>query len=271
MMTNLAAPAAVVAAAVRQDRLSRARQRASVWGSRLGVLLAVLLFWQLGSGKLLDPYFFSKPSAIWEALVTLGASGKLVDNALLTLEEVLIGYGIGSCAGAAMAVLLTWSDAFYDIVEPYFLAVYAVPSIALAPLIIVWFGLGITSKIVLAGYYVFFVVFLNVASGVRSIRESWLDTARIMGATPFQLIRLVVIPGAWPHVMTGLRTGLPQAVVGAIVGEFLSSQHGIGFLVVDASARYNTAGVFAAIAILSLFIVIINAALNVRSSQGQRT
>ena len=246
-MTADTTPAGVIALALEDVRTARSRETASVWGGRLGILLGVILIWQLGSGKFLDPYFFSKPSAIWAELASLAASGKLAVNALLTLQEIVAGYAIGSLAGAGMAVLLTSSDAIYDIVEPYFLAVYAVPSV------------------------VFFVVFLNVASGVRSIRKSWLETARIMGASPLQLVRLVVVPGAWPHVLTGLRTGLPQAVVGAIVGEFLSSQHGIGFLVVDASARYNTAGVFAAIAILSLFIVAINAMLNVRPGQRQKT
>ncbi len=270
MTTTSATSVRVTSRALQVEKLTRVRRRSSVWGGRIGVLVAILLLWQLGSGRFLDPYFFSKPTAIWDSLLGLASSGKLAVNALLTLQEIAIGYVVGAVVGAVVAVLLTWSDQFYEIVEPYFLAVYAVPSVALAPLIIVWFGLGITSKVVLAAYYVFFVVFLNVASGVRGVRKSWLDSARIMGATRLQLVRTIVIPGAWPHVMTGLRTGLPQAVVGAIVGEFLSSQHGMGFLVVDASARYNTAGVFAAVTVLSLFILIMNALLNSGSSDRRR-
>ncbi len=269
-MMATAAIARVTATALRIDRLARTRERAGVWSGRLGLLLGILLFWQLASGKLLDPYFFSKPSAIWNSLLGLTISGKLAVNALLTIQEITIGYVIGALVGAVVAVVVTWSEQLYEIVEPFFLAIYAIPSIALAPLIIVWFGLGITSKVVLAAYYVFFVVFLNVAAGVRNIRKSWVDMARIMGASRIQLVRVVVIPGAWPYVMTGLKTGLPQAVVGAIVGEFLSSQHGMGFLVVDASARYDTAGVFAAVVILSLFILILNSVLNVRSLQRHR-
>jgi NitT/TauT family transport system permease protein len=252
-----------------QTRTAR-RARFPLVAARLGVLVAVVVLWQLAAaGKLLDPYFYSKPSAIWSSLQSLIVSGKLPGNLLITTEEIAIGYVVGSIAGIVLAVVLTSSRWFTEVVEPFFLAVYSVPSIALAPLFIVWFGLGMTSKVVLAAYYVFFVVFLNVGAGVRAIRISWIQAAQLMGATRWQLVRTVVLPGTAPHLFAGLRTALPQALVGAIVGEFLSGQHGIGTLVVDASARYDTAGVFAAIAVLSGLILCMNALLDASSGHAE--
>jgi NitT/TauT family transport system permease protein len=258
----------IAAVAVARDERERARQRFTLLSGRLGLLLAVLVVWQLASGKLLDPYFYSKPSAIWNSLVALVTSGKLGINVLLTGEEIAIGYVVGAIAGIAAAIALMWSSRLYEIVEPFFLAVYSVPSVALAPLIIVWFGLGITSKVVLAAYYVFFVVFLNVGAGVRALRPGWIDMARLMGANPWQLVRAVIVPGIAPYLVTGLRTALPQALVGAIVGEFLSGQHGMGFLVVDASAHYDTAGVFAAIGVLSVLILCMNGVLHLTTARS---
>jgi NitT/TauT family transport system permease protein len=251
----------------------RRRRRHDFWTlylTRVAVLVALLLAWQLLSGVLLDPYFFSRPSLIWHQLVLLVQSGRFTGNVLLTVEEAFLGYLLGTVAATVAAAVLGLLPRAYAIVEPFLLAVYSIPSVAIGPLLIVWLGIGIDSKVVLAAYFVFFVVFMNGVSGVRSVPRGWIDVARVMGAGRGQLVTKVVLRGAAPHFMTGLRTAVPQAVIGAIVGEFISSQRGIGFLISDASARYNTAGVFAAISVLSILVLVMAILLSGLSRLGAR-
>src|SRR5579884_317920 len=251
----------------------RRRGRRDFWTlylSRLALLLVFLLAWQVLSGVPLDPYYLSRPSLIWDQVVLLVQSGRFADNVLLTVEEAFFGYLLGAATATVAAAVLGLLPRAYAIVEPFLLAVYSIPSVAIGPLLIVWLGIGINSKVVLAAYFVFFVVFMNGVSGVRSVPRGWIDVARVMGAGRGQLVTKIILRGAAPHLMTGLRTSVPQAVIGAIVGEFISSQRGIGFLISDASARYNTAGVFAAISILSLLVLVMAILLNGLSRLGAR-
>ncbi|HZU16702.1 MAG TPA: hypothetical protein VFD01_08935, partial [Candidatus Dormibacteraeota bacterium] len=156
----------------------RRRRRHDFWTlylTRVAVLVALLLAWQLLSGVLLDPYFFSRPSLIWHQLVLLVQSGRFTGNVLLTVEEAFLGYLLGTVAATVAAAVLGLLPRAYAIVEPFLLAVYSIPSVAIGPLLIVWLGIGIDSKVVLAAYFVFFVVFMNGVSGVRSVPRGWID------------------------------------------------------------------------------------------------
>ena len=252
---------AVLLAAVATTRRETAKTNRWVAAGRFIPLILFFLLWQLASNHVLDPFFFSRPLAIWHAAMVFAAGGKLLTNLATTGEEVVAGYVAGTIVGMVAAIVFGLSARAYAIVEPLLLALFAVPTIALAPLIIVWFGIGISSKIVIAAYFVFFIVFLNTIAGVRSVPRGWITSARVMGASRLQTIVKVIVPGAMPHIVTGLKTGLPQAVVGAIVGEFMSAQRGIGYLIVDASGRYDTASVFAAIGILAALVAVMVIAL----------
>jgi NitT/TauT family transport system permease protein len=253
--------------AERQHAEGVRRDRFGLKGGRILILVLVVAAWQLLSGLLLDPFFFSRPSEILQALTNLVTSGKFSIHVGLTVEEAVFGYIAGALAGVVAAALLGLLPRAYAVTEPFVLAVYSVPSVAIGPLLIVWFGIGLQPKVLLAAYFVFFVVFMNGIAGVRSVPRGWLDAARVMGAGRLQLVTKVILRGAAPHLMVGLRTALPQAVIGAVVAEFISSQRGIGFLITDASSHYNTAGVFASILILSLLVLLMAVLLGANSAR----
>ncbi len=236
----------------------------TIYGSRLLLGVTVVAAWELLSGVILDPFFFSRPSAIVAALGTLFESGQFTRHVGLTVEEALLGYVFGAVAAIVAAALLGLFPRGYAIVEPFILVIYSVPSVAIAPLLIVWFGIGLLPKIILAAYFVFFVVLMNGIAGIRGVPSGWVNVTRVMGASRLQVTTKVVLRAGAPHLMVGLRTALPQAVIGAVVAEFISSQRGIGFLISDASAHYNTAGVFVAILILSVLVLLMAAVLNSR-------
>jgi NitT/TauT family transport system permease protein len=266
----LAPPERALRQAVGEDRRRRRRDFWTLYTTRIAILVAVLLAWELLSGVVLDPFFFSQPTVIWHQLVLLVQSGQFGPNVLLTVEEAFFGYVAGAIVATLAAAVLGLLPRAYAIVEPFVLTVYSIPSVAIGPLVIVWLGIGVNSKIILAAYFVFFVVFMNGVSGVRSVPPGWIDVTRVMGARRHQLVTKVVLRGAAPHLMTGLRTAVPQAVIGAIVGEFISSQQGIGYLISSASSRYNTPGVFAAILILSVLVLVMAVLLNGMSRLGAR-
>lgn len=254
------------AQAIRARELTQ--ERNYILGWRIGLLVIVLLAWQLLSGVLLDPFFFSSPSRIIDAIVNLVTSGRLVEHAGYTIYEAFAGYLLGTSVAILAAAVFGPSPRLYAVIEPFLLSVYAIPSVAIAPLLIVWFGVGIASKVCLAAYFVFFVVFMNAVTGVRAVHRGWIDTVRVMGASRSQILTKIIIRGAAPHLAAGLRLAAPEAVIGAIVGEFISAQKGIGYLILSASARYQTAGVFAAVLILGILVLVMVAGLRTHALHG---
>lgn len=230
--------------------------------SRLGhsVLMALpgvilLLFWQWASGRLIREIYISRPTEIAARLWTMFATGEVWPNLLVTGQELALGYVFGVVAGIAAGLLLGRSPAAARVFEPYLMAFYGIPKIALAPLFIIWFGIGIWSKVALAGTMVFFLVFYNVYSGIRSVDRDLVNLARVLGAGPRQLDRHVFLPAAAPFILLGMRMAIPYAVIGVIVGEFTSSVRGLGYSIAYASSTYDPAGVFAGIMILLAFVV----------------
>ena len=266
MAVALTGPAGALKTAEREYASERRRTALSMYGGRVALGLGTLLLWQLLSGAVLDPFFFSRPSDMWAALVEIIRSGQFQLNVGLTVEEAFLGYIAGAFAAILAATVLGLFPRAYAIAEPFVLVIYSVPSVAVGPLLIVWFGIGLTPKIVLAGYFVFFVVFMNGITGIRSVPRGWVEVTRVMGASRLQLISKVILRAAAPHLMIGLRTALPQAVIGAVVAEFISSERGIGFLISNASAHYSTAGVFVAILILSVLVLAMSVLLNAGSA-----
>ena len=218
-----------------------------------GVIL--LLFWQWASGRLIREIYVSRPTDIGARLWQLFTTGEIWPSLLATGQELVLGYALGVGAGVLAGVLLGRSPAAARVFEPYLMAFYGIPKIALAPLFIIWFGIGLWSKVALAGTMVFFLVFYNVYSGIRSVDRDLVNLARVLGATPRQLDRHVYLPAAAPYILLGMRMAIPYAVIGVIVGEFTSSIRGLGTYIAYASSTYDPAGVFAGIAILLAFVV----------------
>jgi NitT/TauT family transport system permease protein len=217
--------------------------------------LAFLLFWQWASGRLIKELYVSKPTAIAVRLYELFSSGEIYPHLWTTGQELVFGYVIGVAGGVLGGYALGRSPRLARIFEPYLMAFYGVPKIALAPLFIIWFGIGIGSKIALASIMVFFLVFYNVFAGVRSVDRELVNLTLVMGANQRQLTYHVYLPAAAPYVMLGMRMAIPYSVIGVIVGEFTSSTQGLGLFIHEASATYDPAGVFAGIVILLGFVV----------------
>lgn len=177
-----------------------------------------------------------------------------------SLEELILGYTIGVAFGVAAGYALGRAPRLAAVFEPYVMAFYGIPKIALAPLFIIWFGIGLWSKVALAATMVFFLVFYNVYVGVRSVDRELVNLTLIMGANERQLTRHIYWPAAAPFVIMGMRMAIPYSVIGVIVGEFTSSVQGLGLFISQASSNYDPAGVFAGITILLLFVFIANAA-----------
>jgi NitT/TauT family transport system permease protein len=191
-------------------------------------------------------------------LYELFSSGEIYPHLWTTGEELVLGYVIGVSGGIAGGYLLGRSRRLASIFEPYVMAFYGVPKIALAPLFIIWFGIGVWSKVALAAIMVFFLVFYNVFSGVRGVDRELVNLTRVMGANERQLTWHVYLPAAAPFVLLGMRMAIPYSVIGVIVGEFTSSIRGLGLFIHEASATYDPAGVFAGIVILLAFVLVAN-------------
>jgi len=255
---------------VAYDPLSSAEQPAiqprSAWAARLthGLLallpgLAFLIFWQWASGRLIKEIYVSKPTAIAARLYEIFASGEIYPHLWTTGQELVLGYVIGVTGGVVGGYALGRSPQLATIFEPYVMAFYGVPKIALAPLFVIWFGIGMWSKVALASIMVFFLVFYNVFAGVRSVDRELVNLTLVMGANQRQLTYHVFLPAAAPFVMLGMRMAIPYSVIGVIVGEFTSSTQGLGLFIHEASATYDPAGVFAGIVILLAFVMIAGA------------
>lgn len=239
-----------------------ARRLAGALASRLVPFLpgiAFLLFWEWASGRLISEIYVSRPTAIARRLYEAFASGEILPHLSITAQELALGYVIGVAAGVTGGYLLGRSPRLAAIFEPYVMAFYGIPKIALAPLFIIWFGIGLWSKVALAATMVFFLVFYNVYVGVRSVDRELVNLALIMGASERQLTRHVYLPAAMPFVIMGMRMAIPYSVIGVIVGEFTSSVRGLGLFIHQASSTYDPAGVFAGIAVLLAFVVTANA------------
>ncbi len=229
---------------------------------RIVLLLPGLLFlgfWQWASGRLIRDIYVSHPTAIAMRLYEVFASGEIWPHLATTGKELVSGYLIGVVAGISGGYLLARAPRIAAIAEPYVMAFYGIPKIALAPLFVIWFGIGIGSKIALAALMVFFLVFYNVYAGVRGVDRELVNLARVMGANERQLGRHVYLPAAAPYILLGMRMAIPYAVIGVIAGEFTSSLQGLGLFIHYASDTYDPAGVFAGIFILMAFVVVAGA------------
>ncbi len=173
------------------------------------------------------------------------------------MVETLAGFVLGATVGIGVGLLLGRNELLAKLLDPILVSIYSLPKVALAPLFIMWFGIGIEMKIILTATIVFFLVFLNTYSGVRAVDREQLEILRLMGAREHHLITKVVFPSAIQWVFTGLKLSVPYALIGAIVGEIMASNRGLGYLLQDAAGQLDTAGVFAAlVAIIALALLL---------------
>jgi NitT/TauT family transport system permease protein len=230
------------------------------WQLALGAV--GLALWQtLVSMKFLDAFFVSRPSDIAQRIGQWMLSGSLWPHLAVTLEESLLGLIAGAALGISLGFALGRSPLIASIFDPYIKMLNAVPRVVLAPLFLLWFGLGIWSKVALAVTLVFFVMFFNTFQGVRDADRVLIDNVRMLGATERQLVRHVLIPSALTWIFSSLQTSLGFAMVGAVVGEYLGSTRGLGYVISQAEGTFDTTGVFAGMTVLALVVVAVSAAV----------
>lgn len=241
--------------AVRRLRKRRNRRLIVLNAARLCLLAGILVAWEQLSGrdgKPLDQFYFSRPSLIWSTLREWQERGIILDavrsTTRITVNGFLIGAALGLVAGLALGVG-TWLS---DIFRPFIDALYALPRLALMPLFIVWFGIGDGSKLALVVSVVFFLVFYPTYTGARDVDPQLKDRLRLMKASPLQVHRKVTVPAAMTFIVSGLSISAPYALVVAVTAEMFSSNEGLGFLLLNSSRQYNTAGVFASMALMML-------------------
>jgi NitT/TauT family transport system permease protein len=166
-----------------------------------------------------------------------------------------VGYAIGAITGVILGFLFGRIKLLGDIFNPYITLFNGIPKVALAPVFVIWFGIGLMSKIAIILTMVFFVVFINTFAGLRSVNEDYVNIVRIMGASAWQVAREVFLPATLPYILVGLRAGIPFSVIGAVVGEFIASTKGLGYFINYHQGTYDTNGIFVGVTILALLVV----------------
>ena len=256
--TTTVSPAVlVVDDAARAAAAAPRRRQLLVLGLRVAILVVFLGGWELAARThLIDPFFFAMPSAIVQQLwtwITEGTSqGPLWGEVLVTLEETVLGFVIGAALGIVCGIVLGRDKLLADVFSIYIKIANSIPRIVLGSIFVIALGLGMQSKVALAVVMVFFVVFANAFQGVREADRALIANARILGASSWQVTTTVIVPAAMSWILASLHVSFGFALVGAVVGEFLGSRHGLGLLIATEQGLFSPAGVFAAMIVLAV-------------------
>jgi NitT/TauT family transport system permease protein len=237
----------------------------------LQILVAVvgLGLWHLGStvpvggSTLLPKFFFSTPTDVIARIIKLFVGGTIWKHLWITLTETILAFVIGSVAGVLFGFWFARKPLVAAVFDPYVKMANALPRVVLAPIFMLWLGLGIWSKVALGVTLVFFIVFFNVYQGVKEVSPVVLSSARMMGMNERQLFRHVYWPSALSWMFSSLHTSVGFALVGAVVGEYLGSSAGLGYLIHEAEGVFDVTGVFAGMLVLSFFVLAIDALVSV--------
>lgn len=239
----------------RADRRDARRQRRIILLGRIGIAVLFVGGWQLASDRLISAFYVSSPAAVVERLGSLVATGELWPHLTQTLVEVALGLLIGVPLGAVLGVALGFSTLLGGWLLPYMMALYSLPRVVLAPLFIIWFGVGLVSKVTMVVTMVVFVVFYNVYQGVQEIDRDLLDVAKSLRANKFQTLRWIVLPSLVPWLITGLRLSIGIALIGAVIAELIAASQGLGYYIKYSSNLLDVTGVFAGLAVITVVAI----------------
>ena len=249
---------AIMTAAIEEPRIghdvvaSARSEWLKVMAWRIGITVVGLSLWEAISGRWVKAFWISSPSAIWAQLMAWSESGDLWMHIAITMTETVLGFVFGAISGIAVGLALGLNKRMAAVLDPFIIAFYSLPKIALAPLFILWFGVGLLSKVILATFVVFFLVFYNTDAGTLAVEQELVDVLRLMGATRWQIVRKVILPSVLLWIFTGMKISVPYALIGAVVGEMMASNKGLGYLIQASAGQYDTSGVFAALFVLMI-------------------
>jgi NitT/TauT family transport system permease protein len=252
------------AAKTKQNDLGVARTRAymnPVVVRILQVVAFIVIFggWELAIRlRIADPFFFSQPSHIIERAWTWIYQGSIWHHLATTMTEAALGFLLGTLGGVAAGMAFARIDMLAAVFDPYIRILNALPRVILAPIFLLWFGLGISSKVALAASLVFFVVFFNTFQGVREVDITVLNNARMLQANDRQLLRYVYVPSAMSWIFSSLHTSVGFALVAAVVGEYMGSSQGMGYLIQNSQGLFDTTGVMAGLLITSTLVLVVD-------------
>jgi NitT/TauT family transport system permease protein len=223
------------------------------WLFSLLLLLAMLAAWELLIRlRGLPPLVLPGPAVVWREVVEQVASGALWPHLWVTLAEVLLGFALGSVVGIALGAVVAFSDRTGRVIRPYIVASQAMPKLALAPIMVVWFGFDLTPKVVIAALISFFPLFENMVAGLQAVDPDQVELFRSLRGGRWQTFLKLRLPWAVPFIMAGLRVALILSLVGAVVGEFVGANKGLGALIVAAQGTMNTPLMFAVFVVLTV-------------------
>ena len=232
----------------RERRAARRRRAVQVLVTQLVLVVGLLALWECGvRAGFISGFLFGSPSAVWHFVVKGIADGSTFHDMYITSEETALGFLLGNAIGASVGLALWYSPFFERVVTPFILALGSIPIIALAPLVIVWAGTGLASKVLMSTLSVVVVALLAAFDGTRSADPLEMNLLYSMGATKWQVFRLVVVPSSLTHIFSGLKLAVGFALIGAIIGEFISSNEGLGHAIFIAGNLYNIPKVFASL------------------------
>lgn len=235
--------------------LTPGRRRALI----AGVFVLVIALWHLAVTLLqVSHLIFPGPAAVARAVYDGLLNGDIVSHLWVTLYEILAGFAVGALAGFILGALIGQSAVLEAVLYPYVVAFQTVPKVAVAPLFVLWFGFGVTSKIVITATIVFFPVVANTIVGLRSAPRDQIDLMKAFTASSWHVFRMVRLPHALPYVFAGLDIGIVLAVIGAIVGEFVGAQAGLGYLILQRNFSMDAAGMFAILIVLSIIGIVLH-------------
>jgi NitT/TauT family transport system permease protein len=258
-----AAPATPQAKPARRLPVQRDWPAWAILAVQIGILVAIVGFWEIGAQSgLIDKFFWSQPSTIYNTLTIFLSTGDAFTDIGFTFRSTILGFLLGTFAGSALGLSFWWSRNYAAIVQPYIICFESLPKLALAPLIVLVFGIGIASKIAIATALTLVVSTLTTYAGVKAVDPDGEKLFYSLGASRWQVFRKLVIPSCLPWIISVLRVNIGLALTGAIVGEFIASQHGLGRAILYAGQTYDIALVWVAVLVLSALAMIMYATVS---------
>lgn len=234
----------------------------AVFVIQIGLVGLFLAIWEVAArAKAIDPFYVSSPARIAKHVAVWINEGILFKHLWVTLSEAAAGLVVGMLLGLVFGFLFAANRRIDAVLQPFIGVLNALPRIAFAPLIILWFGLGFLSKVVIVVSLVFFVVFFNTYQGFKEVKPVLLKNARVLGASRSQIIRHIYLPATMTWIFASLRLSVGYAVIAAIVGEYIGASAGIGFLIDNAQSMFDSTGVMAGLAVLTLTVAVIDLAV----------